>query len=205
MPKRKKKRPLIQKKRRRSIVVGVTWYTPDQFTRMKSVADDSESLDDTYEDWLENATRQMRRLKNKGYQVTKVSIEVDEWVAWCQQYGKPLTGASRSEFTSQKASEGAGSSSPPGQFVSRHIKPRPNPIPFLDQLETLFEAERDKSSPPPYPLDANRNLIHLPIEVENHLRQLVRNDQPIEAVRQVTRLTGAGLRMAKDYVDGLVG
>ena len=205
MPKRKKKRPLIQKKKRREVVVGVTWYTSDQFAQMKSMADDAESLDDTYEEWLENATRQVQRLKNEGYQVTKVPIEVDEWVAWCQQHGKPLTGASRSGFVSQKASEGVGISSPSGQFVSRHIKPRRNPIPLLDRLETLFEAERDKSSPPPYPFDANRNLIHLPIEVENHLRQLVRNGQPIEAVRQVTRLTGAGLRMAKDYVDGLVG
>jgi ribosomal protein L7/L12 len=41
--------------------------------------------------------------------------------------------------------------------------------------------------------------------VEDHLRELVRTGQKIEAVKQVTRLTGASLRVAKDYVDGLVG
>jgi hypothetical protein len=75
----------------------------------------------------------------------------------------------------------------------------------LDQLESLFEAKRDKSLPSPYPFEANRNLIRLPKAVEDHLRELVRTGQKIEAVKQVTRLTGASLRVAKDYVDGLVG
>ena len=134
----------------------------------------------------------------------KVPLDVDAWVAWCQKHGKALDGAARSEFTSQKVSEKSGASSPPSQFVSRQIKPRQNPIPFLDTLETLFEAERDKSIPPPYPYDSDLNAIRLPKEVEDHLRQLARTGHKIEAVKQVTKLTGAGLRMAKDYVDSLI-
>lgn len=95
-------------------------------------------------------------------------------------------------------------SSTAGQYVSRQIKPRRNPIPFLDTLETLFEAERDKSIPPLYPFDKNLNTIRLPREIEAHLQHLARTGNKIEAVKQVTKLTGAGLRIAKDYVDSLI-
>jgi hypothetical protein len=71
-------------------------------------------------------------------------------------------------------------------------------------LEELFEVERDRSTPPPYPFDTKRNLIHLPQEVEDHLRQLARSGQKVKAVQQVTKLTGAGLRVSKDYVDSLI-
>jgi hypothetical protein len=45
--------------------------------------------------------------------------------------------------------------------------------------------------------------ITLPKEVERQLRRLVADGNKVEAVRQVTRLTGAGLRVSKDYVDSL--
>lgn len=205
MTKRKKKRPLSRKRQDRKPLVGIAWYTPEQFERLKEVADDPDAMDDTHNEWLINATNTMRRLKKEGHQVKKVPLDIDEWVAWCQQHDKPLTRASRSQYTSEKASEGAGITSLSGQYVSRQIKLCPNPSPFLDQLETPFEAERDKSSPPPYPFDPNRNVIRLPKEVVDDLRRLIRTGQKIEAVKQVAKLTGAGLRVAKDYADRLVG
>jgi ribosomal protein L7/L12 len=48
-------------------------------------------------------------------------------------------------------------------------------------------------------------MITLPKEVERQLRRLVAEGNKVEAVRQVTRLTGAGLRVSKDYVDSLAG
>ena len=93
---------------------------------------------------------------------------------------------------------------PLNKFVSRRIKPSRNPIPFLDELEVLFEAERDRSIPPLYPFDPKRNLIRIPKGVEDRLRQLAQNGEKIEAVKQITRLTGASLRVSKDYIDNLL-
>ena len=204
MTKRKKKRPLSRKRTQRKPILGVAWYTSEQWDRLKVLADDPEAMDDTHNDWLQNATGHVRGLKQQGFQVVKVPLDVGEWVAWCKKNGKELNGAARSEFTSQKVSERFETSSPPSQFVSRQIKPRPNPIPFLDTLETLFEAERDQSIPPPYPFDRDLNTIRLPREIEAHLQHLARTGHRIEAVKQVTKLTGAGLRVAKDYVDSLI-
>ncbi len=203
MTKRKTKRQLLQKQTQHEPIVGVAWYTPEQWDLLKALAVDAEAMDDTHKDWLKNATGHVRWLKEQGFQVVEVPIDINEWVIWCQENGKALDGAARSEFAAQKVSERSASSAP-GQYVSRQIKPRRNPIPFLDTLETLFEAERDKSIPPLYPFDRNLNTIRLPREIEAHLQHLARTGNKIEAVKQVTKLTGAGLRIAKDYVDSLI-
>ena len=54
-----------------------------------------------------------------------------------------------------------------------------------------------------YPYDRRTQAITLPKEVERQLRRLVADGNKVEAIRQVTRLTGAGLRVSKDYVDRL--
>jgi hypothetical protein len=126
MTKRKKRRTLSRKKTQRGPIIGIAWYTPEQWERLKLLADDSEALDDTYNAWLKNASGHVRGLKRQGFQVVKFPLDVDAWVAWCQKNGKALDGAARSEFTSQKVSERFESSSPPSQFVSRQIEPSQN-------------------------------------------------------------------------------
>ena len=69
-------------------------------------------------------------------------------------------------------------------------------------LEELFEATREKTTPP-FPYDKRSGRINLPAKVERELRQLVSAGDRIEAIKRVTRLTGAGLRISKDYVDNL--
>ena len=75
---------------------------------------------------------------------------------------------------------------------------------FLSLLDWVFETLR-KPVVPLYPYDKRTNTITLPVEVEKELRQLVLTGDKVEAVKRVTRLTGAGLRVSKDYVDRLAG
>jgi ribosomal protein L7/L12 len=74
---------------------------------------------------------------------------------------------------------------------------------FLMILDKVFFLARKKVVPP-YPYDKRTRAITLPKEVERQLRRLVADGNKVEAIRQVTRLTGAGLRVSKDYVDSLV-
>ena len=69
-------------------------------------------------------------------------------------------------------------------------------------LEVAFRFARPKVTPV-YPYDPQSKTIRLPIEIERELRRLVAAGNTVEAVKRVTRLTGAGLRVSKDYVDGL--
>jgi ribosomal protein L7/L12 len=54
---------------------------------------------------------------------------------------------------------------------------------------------------PPYPYDKRTEKITLPPEIEQEIRQLVQSGRKVEAVQRVLHLTGAGLRISKDYVD----
>jgi ribosomal protein L7/L12 len=73
---------------------------------------------------------------------------------------------------------------------------------FLMILDKVFFLARKKVVPL-YPYDKRTKVITLPKEVERQLRRLVADGNKVEAVRQVIRLTGAGLRLSKDYVDSL--
>ena len=73
---------------------------------------------------------------------------------------------------------------------------------FLEMLEEFFETTRPNLTPS-YPYDERTNKIELPAKVEKELLRLLSTGNKAEAVKRVTRLTGAGLRISKDYVDTL--
>jgi ribosomal protein L7/L12 len=60
-----------------------------------------------------------------------------------------------------------------------------------------------ENSTSPYPYDKKTNKITLPAEVKKELLHLIATGQKIEAIKRVIHLTGAGLKVSKDYVDGL--
>lgn len=70
-------------------------------------------------------------------------------------------------------------------------------------LEEAFAKHRKKVQHP-FPYDAKTNTIRLPRNIEEELQRLVLMGDKVEAVKRVTELTGAGLRVSKDYVDSLV-
>jgi len=61
----------------------------------------------------------------------------------------------------------------------------------------------NKQSKPTYPYDKRTDTIKLPSEIEQEIRQLVQSGKKVEAVQRVLHLTGAGLKISKDYVDSL--
>jgi len=69
-------------------------------------------------------------------------------------------------------------------------------------LEKVFVIVRKKDDPP-FPYDKSTNTVNLPLEIEQELRRLISTGYRVEAVKRVTKLTGAGLRISKDYVDNL--
>jgi hypothetical protein len=81
-------------------------------------------------------------------------------------------------------------------------KKRKNPIPLLDEIEKLYEQQRPKIEPK-YPYDRKTNTIQLPPEVVEDLKFILLTGNKPAAVKRVAELTGAGLRLSKDYVDSL--
>ena len=73
---------------------------------------------------------------------------------------------------------------------------------ILVVLEHAFTVLRKKAVYP-FPYNAKTHTISLPAQIERELRRLVSTGKKVEAMKRVISLTGAGLRVSKDYVDTL--
>jgi ribosomal protein L7/L12 len=80
--------------------------------------------------------------------------------------------------------------------------PRPVLQALLVVLEKVF-ALRRKKAVYPFPYNIRTHTISLPAQIERELRRLVSTGHKVEALKRVISLTGAGLRVSKDYVDTL--
>ncbi len=69
-------------------------------------------------------------------------------------------------------------------------------------LDKLFSLTHSKVTPV-YPYDTTSQTIRLPDSVNKEIRRFVASGNTVEAVKLVSRLTGAGLRVSKNYIDGL--
>jgi len=61
-----------------------------------------------------------------------------------------------------------------------------------------------KKTIPPYPYDKRANTITLPSDIDHELFHLAAGGDRVEAIKRVMELTGAGLKVSKDYVDALL-
>ena len=80
--------------------------------------------------------------------------------------------------------------------------PRPVLQALLVVLEKVF-ALRRKKAVYPFPYNRRTHTISLPAQIERELRGLISTGKKVEAMKRVISLTGAGLRVSKDYVDTL--
>ena len=80
--------------------------------------------------------------------------------------------------------------------------PKKSELPILKALEELYEKERKKVTPL-YPYNKKTGKIELPEDVIVDLKFFLLVGNKPAAVKRVAELTDAGLRMSKDFVDGL--
>ncbi len=185
-------------------VIGLAWYTPEEWAALHRVRADKGSLHASHAAWEADATRQLHDLREQGFHVVPVPIKVAELVAWCKTHNRRIDGGACSEFTSRKAQ--GGEVTPDGESVpmkATRIPRRAESHPLLTQLEALHAQTHKRSAPPLYPYDEQNALVRLPGPIVEEVRQMVQAGDIPGAVKRVDELIGAGLRVAKDYVDGL--
>lgn len=88
--------------------IGINWFDPPQWELLKASAEDSDKLDDTYEDWLANAGRTAKSLETEGFEVVMIQVDVAELNQWCAERGLSQNGKSRAEFATLKTQHGLG-------------------------------------------------------------------------------------------------
>jgi hypothetical protein len=83
-------------------LVGIAWYRPEQWQRLREISVDREDLEDTYRDWVRSTERAIRELNRNGLQCTKVAVEVEDLLQWCQSQNIPVSGEARSRYVTEK-------------------------------------------------------------------------------------------------------
>ncbi len=97
----RKPRPGRPEKEPAKKVVGIAWYFPEQWQRLRQTAADPEKLEKTFEEWVTTATRIAGELEAEGITVERVPVDVEEFITWCNEQGRVIDSSSRAEYASQ--------------------------------------------------------------------------------------------------------
>jgi len=77
---------------------GVCWYKEEQWTRLKEIVADPESIEESYAQWKQQAEQTVNALRAQGLNIVKVSVDTEAMLFWVNSKGLPLDGEARSEY-----------------------------------------------------------------------------------------------------------
>lgn len=83
-------------------IIGVAWYSRQDWVRLRAVASDRTKLDDSYEEWLAGAEKALRGLAKAGADPRRVNVDVEALVEWCQAEGRPVDSAARATYVANQ-------------------------------------------------------------------------------------------------------
>jgi len=82
-------------------IVGVGWYTEENWKVVKASAVDPDRFENTFQDWIEMAEDSLQKLQAAGISAEKSYIEANALLTWCLAHNKANSAASRAEYVSQ--------------------------------------------------------------------------------------------------------
>ena len=83
-----------------STVVGVAWYEPDEWAKLRAIAPDRDQLEATHAEWLAVAEKGLTDLRTAGYKPHRVPVQVAAFQAWCDVIGRRPDASARAEYAS---------------------------------------------------------------------------------------------------------
>jgi len=89
-----------------NMVTFVPFYLPEQYQTLLEIADDSDLLEKTWEEWFKKHFIFKEEMKKKGLLLKEVVIDIEELHNYCIMNNVSNTNATRSIFTIQIASLG---------------------------------------------------------------------------------------------------
>lgn len=102
MPKKSLIERLRAKKQTNQPVVGVTWYTEENWAKVKASAIDPERFEASFSEWITMANQALADIRNKGIKAVPFNVVAEDLQTWCLAHNKPNSAASRAEFVSKQ-------------------------------------------------------------------------------------------------------
>jgi len=95
----------VKHKRRRSKdarVIGMAWYRPEQWHRLRQGSADVEDLEEFYYEWLSIASARFQELRQLGLDIRKVDVDVEDLLEWCKGQGRRVDSEARALYVAEK-------------------------------------------------------------------------------------------------------
>jgi hypothetical protein len=88
---------------KKSVVVAVAWYSPEDWPELKRLCPD---LDDTHDQWLANAEAKIKELPSPfDEQIVKIILTADELRKWKRSTGREISAKVRATLAAKAARE----------------------------------------------------------------------------------------------------
>ena len=87
------------------ILMGVAWYRREQWPLLVKVSVDKDNLEDTYDEWVQNAENGVEQIRQAGHHPHKIEVDVEELVEWAKDQKRPIDGRARSAYSVHKLKE----------------------------------------------------------------------------------------------------
>jgi len=81
------------------------WYKEEQWERLKEIAVDPESIEDSYAEWKKKADKAIIAFRNSGINVKKISVDTEALLLWANEHERPLDGDARAEYAAFRLKE----------------------------------------------------------------------------------------------------
>lgn len=79
-------------------VAGLCWIRPEQWQRLLEVAEDSDRLESSWDEWQEKSLEMIDVFATRGILIEKVDVDVEALITWCQDKQKPVNASTRAEY-----------------------------------------------------------------------------------------------------------
>lgn len=81
--------------------VGMAWYQPEDYHRLRGMMQDAHRLPLNYEGWVISAEQLEREVTRSGVAVIRVRLTPVEFLSWCSARNLTADGAARARFASE--------------------------------------------------------------------------------------------------------
>ena len=81
------------------------WFSPSNYDVVRQAAVDNLGLPDTYDEWLDQATKEIANLEARGAVVSKVVVAAVQFSRYCKTQGKQIDAAALAAFITEKSLE----------------------------------------------------------------------------------------------------
>ena len=78
--------------------MGIAWYRPEQYERIRSIMIDGANLSASYEKWLQGAEQGIKTMTEQGWIVERIYIEPDAFIEWCKSRSLNVDSHARQTF-----------------------------------------------------------------------------------------------------------